>query len=161
MYEQWRDLNFGDWKSQLDATGAGMVIAQFGQVESFDGVKRIAEFTSAYHRLLDQFREKHTPRLVLISPMPFEKPVASHAPDLTLRNEDVAAAYANAVRDVAKQRGAIYVDLFTLLSKRGKNEPRLTDNGLHLNEEGLRVVAQAHCGAAWCVIRARRMISRR
>ena len=140
VYEQWRDLNFGDWKSQLDATGAGMVIAQFGQVEAFDGVKRIAEFTSAYHRLLDQFRGR-TPRLVLISPMPFEKPAASHAPDLTLRNEDVAA-YANAVRDVAKQRGAIYVDLFTPLSKRGKNEPRLTDNGLHLNDEGLRVVAR-------------------
>lgn len=140
VYEQWRDLNFGDWKSQLDATGAGMVMAQFGQVEAFDGKARLAEFASAYHRLLDQFRGR-TPRLVLISPMPFAKPVASHAPDLTKRNEDVAA-YANAVREVAKQRGAIFVDLFTPLSKRGKDEPRLTDNGLHLNEEGLRVVAR-------------------
>jgi hypothetical protein len=34
VYEQWRDLNFGDWKAQLDAAGAGIVIAQFGQVES-------------------------------------------------------------------------------------------------------------------------------
>ena len=140
VYEQWRDLNFGDWKSQLDATGAGIVIAQFGQVEAFDGKARLAEFASAYHRLLDQFRGR-TPRLVLISPMPFEKPVASHAPDLTKRNDDVAA-YADAVREVAKHRGAIFVDLFTPLSKRGKDEPRLTDNGLHLNEEGLRVVAR-------------------
>ncbi len=140
VYEQWRDLNFGDWKAQLDAAGAGIVIAQFGQVESFDGVKRIAEFKSAYHRLLDQFTAQ-TPRLVLVSPMPFERPLASHAPELRLRNSDVKV-YAEAVRDVAQQRGAIYVDLFTPLSGRGANQPRLTDDGLHLNAEGLRVVAR-------------------
>ncbi len=140
VYEQWRDLNFGDWKAQLDAAGAGIVIAQFGQVESFDGVKRIAEFKSAYHRLLDQFTAQ-TPRLVLVSPMPFEKPLASHAPELRLRNADVKA-YADAVKEVAKQRGAIFVDLFTPLSGRGTNQPRLTDDGLHLNAEGLSVVAR-------------------
>ncbi|HRH96935.1 MAG TPA: DUF1080 domain-containing protein [Prosthecobacter sp.] len=138
VYEQWRDLNFGDWKAQLDAAGAGIVIAQFGQVESFDGVKRIAEFKSAYHRLLDQFTA-HTPRLVLVSPMPFEKPVASHAPDLTQRNADVKA-YAEAVREVAKQRGAVFVDLFTPLS--AHSDKRLTDDGLHLNALGLQVVAR-------------------
>ncbi|HEY1083556.1 MAG TPA: PVC-type heme-binding CxxCH protein, partial [Prosthecobacter sp.] len=100
----------------------------------------IAEFQSAYHRLLDQFSAV-TPRLVLIGPMPFEKPLAPHAPDLTLRNEDVAL-YASAVREVAKQRGALYVDLFTPLSERSSSQPRLTDNGLHLNAEGLRVVAR-------------------
>ncbi len=140
VYAQWRDLNFGDWKAQLDAAGATTVVAQFGQVEAFDGVTRLPEFSSAYHRLLDQFAAR-TPRLVLVSPMPFEKPVASHAPDLTKRNVDVQA-YANAVRDIAKQRGAVFVDLFTPLSNRGENAARLTDNGMHLNEEGLREVAR-------------------
>ena len=144
VYEQWRDLNFGDWKGQLQAVGAGTVIAQFGQVESFDGKARLAEFQSAYHRLLDQFSAV-TPRLVLIGPMPFEKTDAPHAPDLTLRNDDVAL-YANAVRDIAKQRGAIYVDLYTPLSERNSSSPRLTDNGLHLNEEGLKVVARLVAG---------------
>ncbi|HAL73120.1 MAG TPA: hypothetical protein DCP71_15250, partial [Verrucomicrobiales bacterium] len=144
VYEQWRDLNFGDWKGQLQAVGAGTVIAQFGQVESFDGKARLAEFQSAYHRLLDQFSAV-TPRLILIGPMPFEKTDAPHAPDLTLRNDDVAL-YANAVRDIAKQRGAIYVDLYTPLSERNSSAPRLTDNGLHLNEEGLKVVARLVAG---------------
>jgi len=144
VYEQWRDLNFGDWKAQLQATDARIVIAQFGQVESFDGKARLAEFQSAYHRLLDQFSGV-TPRLVLVGPMPFEKPTAPHAPDLTLRNDDVAL-YANVVRDIAKQRGAIYVDLFTPLSERNSRDPRLTDNGLHLNAEGLRVVARLIAG---------------
>ena len=139
VYEQWRDLNFGDWKGQLDATGATTVMAQFGQVEAFDGVDKLPQFASAYHRLIDQFATR-TPRLVLISPMPFEKPVAPNAPDLLKRNADVQA-YANAVRDIAKSRGAVFVDLFTPLAKRDPSLPRLTDNGLHLNEEGLRVVA--------------------
>ncbi|WP_009963474.1 PVC-type heme-binding CxxCH protein [Verrucomicrobium spinosum] len=140
VYEQWRDLNFGSWKGQLDATGATTVLAQFGQVESFDGKARIPEFVSAYHRLLDQFASR-TPRLVLISPIPFEKPASPQAPDLTMRNEDVAA-YAKAIQDVARHRGAIYVDLFTPLSQRPSGSPRLTDNGLHLNAEGLRTVAK-------------------
>ncbi len=150
VYEQWRDLNFGDWKDQLTAVGAGMVIAQFGQVESFDGPGRLAEFTSAYHRLLDQFASR-TPRLVLISPIPFEKPVASHAPDLTRRNADVAA-YTEAIRRMARQRGALFVDLFTPLSQRPAGSPRLTDNGQHLSAEGLRVTAEltaSALGLAW------------
>lgn len=144
VYEQWRDLNFGDWKGQLQAVGAGIIIAQFGQVESFDGPARLAEFQSAYHRLLDQFSSV-TPRLVLIGPMPFEKTNAPHAPDLTLRNADVGL-YANAVRDIAKQRGALYVDLYTPLSERNFNEHPLTDNGLHLNAEGLKIVAKLVAG---------------
>ena len=139
VYEQWRDLNFGDWKAQLDAAGATTILAQFGQVEAFDGVARLPEFKAAYNRLIDQFASR-TPRLVLISPMPFEKPVASHAPDLIQRNADVKV-YAEAVREIAKSRGAVFVDLFTPLSKRDASLPRLTDNGLHLNAEGLREVA--------------------
>ena len=49
--------------------------------------------------------------------MPFEKPLASHAPDLTQRNGDLAA-YANAVRDLARQRGAVFVDMVAALANR-------------------------------------------
>ncbi len=138
VYEQWRDLNFGSWTKQLETAGATTVVAQFGQIEALDGVTRLPEFTAAYHRLLDQFAGR-TRRLVLVSPMPFEKPTASHAPDLTKRNAD-AAAYANAVRDIAKQRGAVFVDLFAPLALR-KSGLRLTEDGIHLTAEGLREVA--------------------
>ena len=138
VYEQWRDLNFGSWARQLESAEATVVVAQFGQMEALDGVARLPEFTAAYHRLLDQFAGR-TRRLVLVSPMPFEKPLASHAPNLAQRNGDVAA-YANAVRDLARQRGAIFVDLFTPLGQR-KTGARLTEDGIHLNEAGLREIA--------------------
>jgi putative membrane-bound dehydrogenase-like protein len=138
VYEQWRDLNFGSWARQLETAGATVVIAQFGQMEALDGVKRLPEFVAAYHRLLDQFAGR-TRRLVLFSPMPFEKPLASHAPDLTQRNSDVVA-YANAVRDLARQRGAVFVDLVAPIALR-KSAGRLTEDGIHLTEVGLREVA--------------------
>lgn len=139
VYEQWRDLNFGSWTRQLETAGATIVVAQFGQIEALDGAGRLPEFTVAYHRLLDQFTAR-THRLVLVSPMPFEKPSASHAPDITKRNGDVAA-YGNAVRDIARQHGAVFVDLFTPLSRRLADAPRLTDDGMHLTDSGLREVA--------------------
>ncbi len=140
VYEQWRDNNFGSWAGQLEAAGATMVVAQFGQIEALDGTSRLPEFNAAYHRLLDQFAPRTT-RLVLISPMPFERPLASHAPDLRERNGDVQA-YVEAVRAIARQRGAVFVDLFTPLRQRDGTALRLTENGMHLTPTGVRLVGQ-------------------
>lgn len=143
VYEQWRDLNFGSWARQLEAAGATIVVAQFGQMEALDGEARLPEFTAAYHRLLDQFAAR-TRKVVLVSPMPFEKPIASHAPDLTKRNGDVRA-YAKAVESIAKQRGAVFVDLCDswLYSRIRFDDqpPRLTEDGIHLHAAGLREFA--------------------
>ena len=139
VYEQWRELNFGGWTQQLSTVGATIVLAQFGQIEALDGTNRLGEFTATYHRLLDEFAGR-TRKLVLISPMPFEKPLASHAPDLTQRNSDVEA-YVNAVREIARQRGAVFVDLFGSLTTHPP-EHRLTDNGMHLTPLGLTEVAK-------------------
>jgi putative membrane-bound dehydrogenase-like protein len=142
VYEQWRELNFGGWVDQLETAQAGILIIQFGQMEVFDGVERLTEFKTAYHRLLDQFAQQ-TRRVVLISPMPFEKPLASHAPDLTKRNRDVAA-YAAAVQDIARERGFVFVDLVAALNEQEQtgDAKRLTNNGIHLTDEGLEIVGE-------------------
>ena len=140
VYEQWRDLNFGDWSAQLETVGATMMIVQFGQMEALDGGDRVTEFKTAYHRLLDQF-SRQTRRHVLISPMPFEQPLASDAPDLRQQNR-VVKVYADAVRDVATQRQALFVDLFTPLLNRSEGAERLTNDGIHLHPRGLEIVAQ-------------------
>ncbi len=144
VHEQWRDLNFGSWEDQLSAVGATVVVAQFGQIESLDGTDKLPRFIADYHRLLDRFAAV-TPRLVLISPMPFEKPLSSHAPDLTERNDDVKA-YSDAIADIARLREAVFVDIFTPLSARPAGSARLTDNGMHLTDEGLQVVSKLIAG---------------
>ena len=111
-------------------------------MEALDGPGRLAEFTAAYAKLLDQFVAR-TPRLVLLSPLPFEPPALASVPDLSPRNEDVKL-YTDAIRRLAQERHAIFVDLFTPLTARAgrSRQPRLTDNGIHLNEHGQRVVAE-------------------
>src|SRR6185295_7995616 len=79
-------------------------------------------------------------RLVLVSPIPFEKPNAPDAPDLTQRNRDVAA-YVEAIRDLARQRSAIFVDLFHPWSLRPTGS-RFTEDGIHLTDSGVREVSR-------------------
>ncbi len=130
VYLQERELNFGTWRQQLEAVGATVVIAQFGQMEALDGVAKLPEFVAAYHRLLDEFSAR-TVRLVLVSPMLFDKPPTPHLPDLTKRNADVRA-YSEAVRTIAKQRGAAFVDLLEMNQGVAWAPGGLTDNGIHL-----------------------------
>ena len=134
VYEQWRDLNFGRWEDQLRAVGATTIICQFGQMEALDGPARLPEFTAAYERLLDRF-STITPRLVLMSPSPFEKPAAPHAPDLSARNDDLRL-YVQAIRGIAERRGAVFVNVSSFKA----NKP-LTENGVHLSRQGRMGIA--------------------
>jgi len=136
VYEQWRDLNFGSWSEQLSAARATVIVAQFGQMESLDGMSKLNDFTAAYETLLDQFTSR-TRRVVLLSPRPFESPQSIHMPDLTTNNNTVRA-YADAVRQLADRRGFLFVDLFTPLT--GGNE-RLTVNGIHLTPPAHSTIA--------------------
>ncbi len=141
VYEQRRDQDFGLWRNQLEWAGATAVAAQFGQMEALDGVERIPEFVAAYSWLLDEFAAA-TPRLVLLSPIPFERPDAPEAPDLRVHNESVRG-YVDAIRALARQRRAIFVDLFEPVLKQMADGARFTSNGMHLEERGLESVAQA------------------
>ncbi len=141
VYEQWRDLNFGSWSDQLRVAEADIILVQFGQMEAMDGPSRLPEFAAAYHRLLDLFAQQ-TRRLILVSPMPFERPIASHAPDLTELNDNVAL-YSQTVKNVARARKAVFVDLFTALSSSNEKVERLTEDGIHLTPRGLEVVGEA------------------
>ncbi|MCE9610685.1 MAG: c-type cytochrome [Chthoniobacter sp.] len=147
VYEPAHKMNFGSWRKQLEAVGATVVIAQFGQMESLDGIGRLPEFVAAYHRLLDEFSAR-TQRIVLVSPMHFEVSrwgSRTSGPEDAKRQADVIA-YWEVVRTIAKQRGAVFVDLSALRGtldrmKRAPMYHPVTDNGVHLNERGLRHAA--------------------
>ena len=134
VHEQWRDLNFGPWKGQLESAGASTLIVQFGQAEALEGQAGLAKFKADYHKLLDDL-SRHTPRIVLLSPAGFMK--SQRLPDLTTaaHRQDLAY-YAAAVEEIAKLRGLPYVDLTTVA------RDVMSTDGLHLSDEGLAVVAQ-------------------
>ena len=136
VFEQWRDIDFGSWQDQLNAVGANVVIAQFGQIEALDGVGHPDAFIAAYEKLLDQVATR-TRRVVLLSPRPFEKPLSPHMPDHRSKNE-VVAKYRDAIRLLAGRRGALFVDLFEPFEK---NDSPLTSNGIHLTAQARPRVA--------------------
>ena len=135
VHEQWRDLNFGPWKGQLESAGATTLFLQFGQTEALAGSAGLAKFKADYHRLLDELGQ-HTPRIVLLSPCGFM--ASRRQPDLTTsaHRKDLQD-YAAAVAEIAKQRGLPYVDLTTA------TDGLISTDGLHLSEEGLSRVGSA------------------
>ena len=148
VFEQWRDGGAAgkldpsqswrqqrDWRQQLAEVGATAVIAQFGQMESLAGVERLPAFITAYENLIAEFTESGR-RVVLVSPMRFEKSTQPLAPDLT-RNNPAVQAYADAIRDLAARLGVTFIDL----TKLPHDAQPLTDNGYQLNEQGHRIVA--------------------
>ena len=128
VYRQQRPRNFGTHLDLLTRMDASVIIASFGQIEAMDGSTRLPQFLAAYGELLDQF-EKCTPRIVLVSPHRFEKPASPLLPDLSQRNGDIAA-YSEGIRQLARQRGYLYVDLHKI------NSSGWASASSHLNPEG-------------------------
>ncbi len=134
VHEQWRDLNFGPWKGQLETAGATTLIVQFGQAEALQGQGGLAKFKADYHKLLDDL-SRHTPRIVLLSPAGFM--ASTRPPDMTTpEHRTVLVAYASAVAEIAKQRGLPYVDLTEVT----RNES--STDGLHLSAKGSEAVGR-------------------
>jgi mono/diheme cytochrome c family protein/glucose/arabinose dehydrogenase len=134
VHEQWRDLNFGPWKGQLETAGATTLILQFGQAEALQGQGGLARFMADYHKLLDDL-SRHTPRIALLSPAGFM--ASTRLPDLTSpEHRKILVAYAQAVAEIAKQRGLPYVDLTEVT----RNESSI--DGLHLTAKGSEAVGR-------------------
>lgn len=145
VFEQWRDAGGGgeidpktgaynhwrqqrDWGKQLREAGVGLVLAQFGQMESLRGQAGLADFERACRSLFDELAADGR-QLALISPMPFEGAMVRHNVDL--------CAYAAVIGKLARERQCPFVDL-SLLPAAAK--PR-SANGWQLTLEGQREIA--------------------
>ena len=140
VHAQPRDVGFPPLNEHLRRAGVSVIVLQFGRTEAMSGRSGSSVFVSDYQKLLDACTQQ-TPRLVLVTPPPFEKGGAL-LPDLSLRNPDLAE-YADAIRSIARQRNLPLVDVFADLGGATHREPRLTDNGLQLTTRGHAFVARA------------------
>lgn len=139
VYRQSRMQNHGTWLENFDAAGATTIFTMFGQMEALDETKTPADFEAAYARLLEDFAQR-TPRIVVISPTPFEKPSSVHIRDNTPRNE-IVKRHADIARALAKKHGFAFVDLYTPLAERSADAPKLTRDGIHFMPEAMFEVA--------------------
>jgi putative heme-binding domain-containing protein len=136
----------------LAAFGADTYLLFFGFNESFAGLEGIAKFKADYGKFLGELAAKYPrddtkapPRVVLVSPIAVE-PADAPLPDAAARNA-ILAAYRDAAREVAIERGLAFADIFDATREaftgRAGGPPAFTVNGCHVNEAGDRIVAEA------------------
>jgi len=159
-----RSKNFGtpdEWLSGLGApiggyednrfagteTKADVVFAFFGFNESFAGDAGLDAFRKELsgwisHTLAQKYNGRSAPRVVLFSPIAHEDLGNPDLPDGKENNQRLAI-YTKAMADVAKAGNVTFVDLFTPTAKLyAEVKAPLTMQGIHLNSEGNRQVAQ-------------------
>lgn len=146
--DSWRQQR--DWRQQLKEVGATVVIAQFGQMESLNGVEKLPQFIEAYEKLIAEFAgsDADTPvrnpsgqtgvsasrRVVLVTPVPFEGGPNSVNPNVSL------LAYSTAIKALAKRLGIHCIDLSPWIIA---TMPQRMENGYQLNDAGHHMAAHS------------------
>src|SRR5206468_9407150 len=111
------EQGFDRIKEQLAAIKPTVVFLGYGMASSFDGAAGLSKFTNELNKLIDtvqQLAGETKVRFVLLSPIRHEQ-LPAPLPDPGPHNEQLAL-YAKAIAEIARQRGALYVSLFDLLS---------------------------------------------
>src|ERR1043166_2099932 len=120
----------------------------FGYNESLNGSAGLPKFRADLEKFIgdtlkQNYSGKGTARLVLFSPVAQEKLSDLNFPDPTKNNANIKI-YADAMAEVAKAKGILFVDLFGP-SQRAYAQARqpLTINTLHLTDAGYQALAPA------------------
>ena len=128
-------------------TRADVIFAFFGYNESYAGKEGLEAFKGQLsdwikHTLSQRYNGKTAPRLVVFSPIAHENLESPDLPDGREHNERLAL-YTQAMGEVSASHGVTFVDLFTpSRDLYEKSKAPLTMQGIHLNAEGNRQVAQ-------------------
>jgi lysophospholipase L1-like esterase len=122
-----------------------VLIVGYGMTESFDGFAGMFPFKEGLSRLLDDLAGNGV-RLVLLAPIGHED-LGPPLPDPARHNRDLRV-YRATIHQAARERGAWFVDSAEKLGMaQSRTDPArstaLTDDGVHLNEEGYRRLAWA------------------
>jgi azurin/lysophospholipase L1-like esterase/glucose/arabinose dehydrogenase len=142
-----RNQGFMTPEEYLQHCEADVIFAMFGYNESFAGEAGVKDFSKATGEMIDQYRElrpngESEPTIILFSPIAHEDLGNRNLPDGSDNNPRLAL-YTAALRQVAIEKNVTFVDLFAASQAlyQASDEP-LTLNGIHLNDEGNRLIGQ-------------------
>src|SRR5262249_32919598 len=111
---------FKHLKEHVLALKPSVLIVAYGGNEAFDGPAALPRFVEGLNALLDALSPTKAP-LVLLSPLRQED-LGRPLPNPQAHNKD-ARLYADAIREVAKKRSGLFVDLFELVSDGATAKP--------------------------------------
>lgn len=144
-----RSDNFGSPDEWLTRVEADVVLAFFGFNESFAGEAGLPKFKADLEAFINEtkgsnYGDDGAPRLVLLSPIANEQPLDPNyvVPEENNKNLEL---YTLAMAEVAAAHDVGFVDLFSpsraLIEQMREQSRQITLNGLHLTEEGDRLMA--------------------
>lgn len=143
-----RSASFGSPEHWLSANKTDLVFAFFGYNESFAGEAGLPKFKQdldgfVKQTLKQKYNGKSSPRLVLFSPIAHENVKNRNLPDGAAANKRLAL-YTAAMAEVARGNGVPFVDLYQASRDLyARTTKPLTINGVHLNEYGNELLAEA------------------
>lgn len=142
------EKGFDRLKEQLAAFKPTVVFLGYGMAASFGGEAGLPRFIADMKKLIDAIQELSAPvhvRFVILSPVRHEDlPEPLPRPG---RHNEVLAQYTRALKELAEERQAFFVDLFRSFDagqrrQSGGRRP-FTDNGIHLTDYGYWRAAEA------------------
>ncbi|MCB1228761.1 MAG: hypothetical protein KDN19_00750 [Verrucomicrobiae bacterium] len=142
-----RSKGFTTPEDYLKLSEADVIFAFFGYNESFAGDGGIEQFKTDLAKMVDDYRAlkpngETEPRIVLFTPIAHENLNDPNLSDGKANNKRLAK-YSAAIKAVAEEKKTAFVDLFEASKKLyDASEAPLTINGVHLNTEGNRQVAE-------------------
>lgn len=142
-----RNKGFTSPEDYLKLSKADVIFVYFGYNESFAGDAGLEKFRTDLAKMIDDYRAlkpngESEPRFVLFTPIAHEDLGDPNLPDGNANNERLAK-YADAIAAVAGEKNTAFVDLFnTSQALYAAAEEPLTINGVHLNTEGNRLLAE-------------------
>ncbi len=128
-------------------TRADVIFAFFGYNESYAGQIGLEAFKAQLRdwltrTLAQQYNGRSAPRVVVFSPIAHEDLANPDLPDGKENNVRLAL-YTRAMGEVAAAAGVTFVDLFAPTTRLyAETRAPLTANGVHLNSDGNRLVAE-------------------
>jgi len=128
------EKGFDRLKEQIVAIKPTVVFLGYGMAESFKGAAGVPHFKDELNKLVETIGDICKPeavRFVFLTPLHHEN-LGAPLPDPTQHNEQLKL-YADALKEIAQQRNSVLIDLFSLSGQfeKGRNNPHLTENGIH------------------------------
>jgi azurin len=127
-------------KSTLSMWPAKTVVIGFGNNEAFAGETGLGQFKKDWNTFFREIQRLHpSAKVFMLSPIATQ---STRSFDAGAHNKNVAL-YANAIEQIAKEKGAVYVDLFRRSAEEfARSDKPLTTFGVHLNRDGARLVGK-------------------
>ena len=141
-----RNQGFTNDEEYLQHVGPDVVFVMYGYNESYARPAGAGAYQGELVKLIERYTALRKQRgkdlrVVLFSPIAYQDTGDRDLPEGAELNANLSA-YTEATHKAAAQTGATFVDLFTPTNRLFKSSERYTINGIHLNGEGYKRLAE-------------------